>query len=295
MAPLVSAACQLCNSDIPEFLYSIPGFLSDSRFFNVVKCKGCDFVYINPRCSERENLEIYNTSYYTERSIDLSGKVRCFLDDKERKINDHRIEWGYLKKHKKGGRILDFGSGPGFFLDALEGKWEKYAVDTSDFSINSIQDPAVNKFKGTLFEARFEESYFDVIYIGHTLDRLTNLKQTLVELNRILAADGVIMVVTPNIGSLCARIFKEKYRLLYSNHLVYFSSETLKTFFAQSGFKILDIEYPYYGTSFFSYSGFIRGTGRILLQVLLNLFKISLKIVSPPYRGNIMSVIIAKN
>ena len=295
MAPLVSAACQLCNSDIPEFLYSIPGFLSDSRFFNVVKCKGCDFVYINPRCSERENLEIYNTSYYTERSIDLSGKVRCFLDDKERKINDHRIEWGYLKKYKKGGRILDFGSGPGFFLDALEGKWEKYAVDTSDFSINSIQDPAVNKFKGTLFEARFEESYFDVIYIGHTLDRLTNLKETLIELNRILKPGGTICIVTPNIDSLCARVFKNKYRLLYSNHLVYFSPETLKKLFERNGFKLIKIHYPFFGTSFFSYSGFLKGTRGILIQALLNILNMPQKLISPPYRGNIICAIISKD
>ena len=295
MNPLVFTTCQLCKSDSPKPLYTIPGFKDDPRNFKVVKCAACGFVYINPRYSEKENINLYEASYYTDQVVDLSGKVKSFLDDRESKINDHQIEWNHLKKYKTGGRILDFGSGPGFFLDALEGNWEKYAVDTSDFSINNIQDPAVNKFRGTLFEAGFKDNYFDAIYIGHTLDRLTNLKETLTELKRILDSTGVILIVSPNIGSLCAKVFREKYRLIYSNHLVYFSPEILKAFFARSGFRMVDIKYPYFGTSFFSYSGFFLGTGKIFIQALLNMFKIPLKMVSPPYRGNIMSVIITKS
>ena len=190
---------------------------------------------------------------------------------------------------------MEFGSGPGFFLDSLDGNWEKYAVDTSNFSISNIQDPTTNKFRGTLFEAGYEDNFFDAIYIGHTLDRLTNLSETLSELRRVLNVNGVILAVTPNIGSLCARVFKERYRLLYSNHLVYFSTETLKKFFSQSGFKLVDVKYPYCGTSFFSYSGFFLGTGKILLQVFSNMFKVPIKMVSPPYPGNLISVTVARS
>ena len=295
MDSLVFTNCQLCKANSPKFLHVIPGFKGDHREFNVVKCAVCDFVYINPRYSEKENIELYEESYFTDQVKDLSGKVRSLIDDRENKINDHRIEWGFLKKYKRGGRILDFGSGPGFFLDSLDGNWEKYAVDTSNFSISNIQDPTTNKFRGTLFEAGYEDNFFDAIYIGNTLDRLTNLSETLSELRRVLNVNGVMLAVTPNIGSLCARVFKERYRLLYSNHLVYFSTETLKKFFSQSGFKLVDVKYPYCGTSFFSYSGFFLGTGKILLQVFSNMFKVPIKMVSPPYPGNLISVIVARS
>ena len=295
MDSLVFTNCQLCKANSPKFLHVIPGFKGDHREFNVVKCAVCDFVYINPRYSEKENRELYEESYFTDQVKDLSGKVRSFIDDREDKINDHRIEWGFLKKYKRGGRILDFGSGPGFFLDSLDGNWEKYAVDTSNFSISNIQDPTINKFRGTLFEAGYEDNFFDAIYLGNTLDRLTNLSETLSELRRVLNVNGVILAVTPNIGSLCARVFKERYRLLYSNHLVYFSTETLKKFFSQSGFKLVDVKYSYCGTSFFSYSGFFLGTGKILLQVFSNMFKVPIKMVSPPYPGNLISVIVVRS
>ncbi len=294
-APLVNTCCQFCQSDkaIPKF--SIFGINEDSRKFHIAKCSVCSFIYINPRYSERENLGLYEEPYYTDKAIDISGNVRSFLGDKEQKISDHRIECAYLKKHKKGGRILDFGSGLGFFLEAIGSNWEKYAVDSSGFAINNIQDPSVKKYEGTLFEAGYSDNYFDAIYIGHTLDRLTNLNDILTELKRILKADGVILIVTPNIDSLCAKVFGEKYRLLYSNHLVYFSPKTLMAFLSRSGFRMIDVKYPYYGTSFYSYSGFLLGTGKIFLQVILNLFKLPFNMVSPPYWGNIMSVIVSKN
>jgi len=62
-------------------------------------------------------------SFYTDQVKDPSGKVRSFVEGRENKINDHRTEWTHLKKYKKRGKILDFGSGPGFFLAALEGDW----------------------------------------------------------------------------------------------------------------------------------------------------------------------------
>ena len=46
----------------------------------------------------------------------------------------------FLKNYKTGGKILDLGSGPGFFLDALEGNWEKFALDTSEFSISNMEN-----------------------------------------------------------------------------------------------------------------------------------------------------------
>jgi SAM-dependent methyltransferase len=293
--PLVSVSCQLCESDQPEPLYKISGFKGDPREFKIVKCQDCSFVYINPTYSKEANIASYEKTYYTDHVTDLSGKVRSFLSDRKEKTNDHRVEWSFIKKHKTGGKILDLGSGPGFFLDAIEGQWEKFAVDTSEFSISNIQDPEVNKFKGELLDTCFEENFFDVVYMGHTLDRLTNLKETLSELNRILKPGGIICIVTPNVSSLCAKVFKNKYRLLYSNHLVYFSPETLKQLFERSGFKLIDIHFPFFETSFFSYSGFLQGTGKIIVQSILNLLNMPQKLVSPPYRGNILCAIISKD
>ena len=295
MEPLVYANCQFCGSNTHRHLHTIAGFKDDPRKFRVVACEICGLVFINPRYSEQANLKLYEESYYTDQVKDPSGVVRNFISDKDNKIIDHLLELGHLKKFKKNGRILDFGSGPGFFLEVLDGAWEKYAVDISDFAIKSIQNPAVVKSQGSLLEAGFNDDFFDAIYIGHTLDRLTNLKENLKELRRILKPDGIILVVTPNIDSMCARVFKGKYRLLYANHLIHFSPSTVRMFLDEAGFRVLDVKYPFFSSSVFTYSGFFLGTVKILLQGLLNILKIPWKMLSPPYHGNIMSIIVSKN
>ena len=166
--PLVFVPCQLCEGYKSKPLYKISGFKEDPREFNVVKCQRCGFVYLNPTHTKKSNIDSYEKTYYSDKVADPSGKIRSFLGDRKEKINDHRIEWNIIKKYKTGGRILDFGSGPGFFLDAIEGHWEKFAVDTAEFSISNIQDHEVKKFKGELLEAGFEDKFFDTIYIGNT-------------------------------------------------------------------------------------------------------------------------------
>ena len=218
MDSLVFTNCQLCKANSPKFLYVIPGFKGDHRKFNVVKCAACDFVYINPRYSEKENIELYEESYFTDQVKDLSGKVRSFIDDREDKINDHRIEWGFLKKYKRGGRILDFGSGPGFFLDSLDGNWEKYAVDTSNFSISNIQDPTINKFRGTLFEAEYEDNYFDAIMCVGTFTYGHVKAHTLNEFIRITKNNGLVCF-TVNEGIYSEYKFDKKIEQLSHNNL----------------------------------------------------------------------------
>jgi len=295
MRLLLNTNCYYCGNNSSTPVYSIKGFRDDQRLFNIVKCDVCSLVYINPRYSEKENFELYQKDYFTKTAVDPSGNIRSFMSDKLRKINDHKIEVGYIKKFKKKGSILDFGSATGFFLEALDGDWDKYAVDISKFAIKNIEDPKVNTFHGTLIDAGYQDHFFDVIYIGHTLDRIINIKDIIIELKRILKHDGIIVVTLPNIDSICAKIFKSNFRLLYSNHLIYFSPQTLRNFFEDIGFSIITLKYPYFKTSFFSYSGLLKGMAKIVNQLLLNTFLgTQVKYSSPPFWGNIMCAIIKK-
>lgn len=292
LPPLEHTACYFCGSDKGLPLYTLKGFRNDPRKYKIVRCENCSLVYVNPRGSQLENYRLYSEGYYADTAVDPSGKTRSFLTDRENKIRDHRLEVSYIKKYKKGGRLLDFGAATGFFLEALDGEWQKYAVDVSAYALNQIADPRVSKFNGALLQARYEGNFFDVIYAGHTLDRLTDLKKNIAELKRILKKDGIILVTTPNIGSLCAGLFEDRFRLLYSNHLVYFTKKTLQNFLDEAGLAILSVKYPFYGTSFFSWKKLPGDIGRIALQAMCRTIQLKTKTPSPPFWGNVMSVII---
>lgn len=289
-------SCYFCGTNQSIPLYKIKGFRDDPRKFTVVKCESCSLVYINPRYSEEENSALYSDVYYASTAIDPSGRVRSYLTDRENKIRDHKIEVSYIKKYKMGGRILDVGTASGFFLEALDGMWGKFGVDISEFALSHIQDPTVKTFHGSLLDAQFPDNFFDVIYIGHTLDRLIDVRENIAEMKRILKKDGILLVTLPNINSLCASIYKERFRLLYSNHLIYFSKKTLGNFLEEAGLYIRQIEYPFYRTSFFLWTELHQHIAKIVAQMLCNTLHIKTNMVSPPFWGNVMSVVIgAKN
>jgi len=289
---LETTNCYYCNKDNARKLYTIDGFKNDPRLFQVVECCNCSLVYINPRYSNDENNERYAKEYFVDKVIDPSGRVRSFVTDRQNKVNDHKIEFNYLRRYKKTGRILDYGAAAGYFLEALDGDWDKYALDISGFALDSIRDKNVTKICKTLIHAKFNDNYFDVVYAGHTLDRLIDLKKNIQELKRIIKNDGIIFVTLPNIGSLCSRIFKENYRLLYANHLIYFTPKTVKRFFNEVGLEIIDVKYPFYNTSFFSWASLLGNFIKIIIKLCFNCLRIKTKMISPPFWGNVMCVII---
>ena len=81
-------------------LYIIAGMYGDSRKFNIVQCSVCSLIYINPRYSKQENLESYEEKYFTINVVDPSGNNRCVINEKERKIKDHKIDCKHLKQYK---------------------------------------------------------------------------------------------------------------------------------------------------------------------------------------------------
>jgi 2-polyprenyl-3-methyl-5-hydroxy-6-metoxy-1,4-benzoquinol methylase len=111
------------------------------------------------------------------------------------------------KRIRLAGKVLDFGCGPGFFMEALV----KRNISTwgIDFSEQSI-DAAKERLKGYLhFEGiilanslptEIESESFDVVFLIETIEHLLfdDLTGTLNEIYRILKPGGFVVITTPN-------------------------------------------------------------------------------------------------
>jgi len=85
----------------------------------------------------------------------------------------------------------------------------------------------------------------------HTLEHVPDPKTTLIEINRILKSDGVLVVATPNLNNFITRILyilaKRKKLLLFSNqakelHLYHFSAKTINSMLNKTGFRVIKID-----------------------------------------------------
>jgi 2-polyprenyl-3-methyl-5-hydroxy-6-metoxy-1,4-benzoquinol methylase len=130
-----------------------------------------------------------------------------------------------------------------------------WTVQGVDLCVESARYGTANRgvpiFAGTLEEARFPAGSFSVVHFSHLIEHVPDPRGFLAEVRRVLSPGGLIVVTTPNIDGLQARLFREGWRSAIADHLTLFSRRTLGRLLAQSGFIVRRIV---------TWGGLARGT-----------------------------------
>ena len=223
--------CNLCGNNENKIL--IPRGMS-----NIVQCKKCGMVYENPRISEDDLVKYFISDKVLvqhKKNVWYEAKIKLF------KKNLKKIEKCLPNK----GKLLDIGCGYGTFLKiAKESGWDVHGVEISESAYtHATEDFKLNVFKGLLKETRFPDNYFDVITLWDVLDLLSDPFSELVEINRILKKDGLILFRVRNVtfhlnvyrlfGYLAEKLGIKPTLL----HLYGFSAKTAKIMLRKAGFK----------------------------------------------------------
>lgn len=285
--------CNLCGADDSKLW-------GEYEEIRLVQCKSCGLIYKNPRTNEKDEEDLYDKKYW----FNLRREHR---KQQQARKKMYEIEFEKLEKYSKGGRIFDVGCGYGDFLAALGKEWDKYGCDVSSFGIDYAkrEHNLTNVYCGDIFENDFPDNYFDVIYmrgvIHHTSDPLSNLKKA----NDLLKGNGLLVIsMSPNLGGIGAKVFKDRFLLIDPpRHSYFFSEDTLKRMLVKVGFSPDEVWYPYFGTGYESWKdlpNFIKNAFLVRLYFPL-LDKENLKnpkyafvnkdvVQSPPFYGNMMCI-----
>ncbi len=200
----------------------------------IVCCQNCNLTFSE---EQPENFnDVYSNDDYLIKSINAYDKTRNY---RIKRFAVERI--GILKKYKKGGSLLDFGCGTGWFLEEAKKYYKVNGVEYSDslrkwlktkLNISSFKDISKIKNKYDIITA------FDVIeHVSSPLIFLRNLR-------KILKKDGVILIYTPNIDSLGFSYLKEKNNLLCPpHHLFYFNKNSFEYLCKKVDMKIVETQY----------------------------------------------------
>lgn len=156
-----------------------------------------------------------------------------------------------MNKIKKylGDNILDFGCGPGFFVNILnKKKFNACGIDISDYAIQTGR----KKYKANLLQISnlklLKKESFDSITLFDVLEHLADPCFVLNKLHNLLRPDGRIIIKVPDITSFVHRInfWYGKIRNTNSMHvpcyITHFSKKTLQLFLEKNNFKIERIE-----------------------------------------------------
>ena len=149
--------------------------------------------------------------------------------------------FGPLFKSGNGRRLLDFGCGNGLFLDiAHERGFECYGVDLAADAIEAARQKPSGKhaYHGAPDEIpEIAAGGFHVITMWSVLAHLAQPIEDLTMLRRLLAPDGVLLILTVNAGSLVLKRRLETWGGFTPNHLLFSSPQTLPLLLRRAGFS----------------------------------------------------------
>lgn len=194
----------------------------------IVRCRACGHVYTDPRPEDGLVARGYGESSDAEYAEQAPSRA----------INAH-LCLATIRGFVRSGRLLEVGCAVGYFLNAARTDFEVTGVEPSRWAAGeAVRRFGVNVSIGTLEDAALPEEYFDVVAMVDVIEHLCDPVRTLAECRRVLKPGGRLYLVTPDIGSLSAKVLRGAWWGLRPAHFHYFSLKTLGSLLEKNGFEL---------------------------------------------------------
>lgn len=148
--------------------------------------------------------------------------------------------------------MLDMGCGDGNNLGYLR----KYAkrLFGSDYNLIRLlrahsRQQGITLFLADILDYPVREDFFDIIFFNHVIEHIDHDAKALENVCRILKPKGLLVLGTPNEGvwwwQLAYKLQPET--LKKTDHVHFYTAETVQKKLEQSGFKLLEVKYIGWG------------------------------------------------
>jgi SAM-dependent methyltransferase len=224
--PSTANSCPVCRSENVRNTYAELG---------VFGCATCGHVY---RILAAGRGEEYADEYYEE-------KHKNWFDNPDHALFDFIYSHTLRLRTAEPVTLLDLGCGNGTFLKhllALEPEAKLVGIDLKD-----NRHPGIEFIRADALEYEFP-GRFDCVVSLAVLEHVADPNGFMARIDRVLAADGLLAVMTVDSHSLLydlARILNRVgasaafERLFEKHHLQHFSGRSLRTLLERNGFDIL--------------------------------------------------------
>lgn len=224
--------CQSCCSLNANVVYR-------NNKWNMFHCKKCGLFYLE---TFLPNENTYASDYFLTEYKQQYG--RTYEEDRE-KIRALAIpRMNMILKYVKKGKLLDFGSGLGFFAEyAKENGFSPVCYDISEYACSYIKEKlGIDSVCGTQALLEKNTDRFDVISSFYVIEHVNDFRKLLFLFATHLNKNGVIALATPN-GS--GYSIKKKFSLYAKkhpdDHVFIFTPGLLKNELKKLGFKKVKI------------------------------------------------------
>jgi len=225
-----SIPCNLCGARDVEQVGSVD---RHGKSLRTVICKRCGLVWTDPRPSSEENRHFYAEDYRLKYKRIYTPKLKHAYRETCRALERAESIAPILRS---GMRVLDVGSGGGFFLYVLgrRGMDGQGVEPNKGFAGYSQQELGVKTINGFLQEVKLPNQSFDVVTLNHVLEHLEDPWVTLCRLKYLAKRDGYVVIEVPNIEA----TYHAPNNRFHIGHLYNFNRATLERFGVKAGLSV---------------------------------------------------------
>jgi 2-polyprenyl-3-methyl-5-hydroxy-6-metoxy-1,4-benzoquinol methylase len=197
--------------------------------------------------------------------FDLDTKLALYedMDDasyeatrRERTLQARKL-LAHISRFRSAGRLLDVGAGSGILVgEAMNRGFDAWGVEPSRHLQARAQQYGLRVVHGVLPHPEIAAP-FDVVVAIDVIEHVADPVALLQGMAALLARGGVCAIVTPDVGSLAARVMGWRWWHYRMAHIGYFTHDTLKMAASLGGLEPVSITRPswYFPASYVAVRG----------------------------------------
>ncbi|MBI1860033.1 MAG: class I SAM-dependent methyltransferase [Deltaproteobacteria bacterium] len=238
-----------------ESLAALYSSSSDHELFDqVVQCRRCDLVYLNPRVESRIALAGYSSAQDETFVAQNAERIRTFKNSLKSILQVTDL------KASPQTHVLDVGCAGGAFPKAaVDLGLSATGIEPSGWLCQfARKNYGVNVLSGTLTEhcsgtqSTLASKSFHLVTLWDVIEHVPDPALVLRQCRQLLRNEGYLVVNYPDYGSVVTRLLGWSWPFFLSVHLYYFTRATMTRLLRQNGFDPVLIR-PHWQTLKLSY------------------------------------------
>lgn len=232
--------CPVCESTQFSNYLVVPDWLVSKEDFQLRQCDDCSFVFTSNAPVEEAVAPYYESEEYVEHSDTKKGLIYGLYH--YARILMLAYKYKKIKHLTAGKKLLDVGSGSGYFLHYMQQKG--YAVTGVEIS-DKAKELCKNNFDiaayspSDFLNSKLDADY-DLITLWHVFEHVYTFEEYFNLFNQSLKPNGKLILALPNKNAWDAKHYGT-YWAAYDTprHLWHFTPQTIEDFAKRRGFSLL--------------------------------------------------------
>jgi len=225
-------ACPVCDVNVRAVHYRIS---DEGKYSPVYRCQQCGFCYVRPITIPESGSSQMDTVIDAELFGNpvLRKLHKALILDREVRIARKYLGDGYVP-------LLDIGCGTGMTSSI----WKEKGFDVTGLEPSSMRSAVAREKYGIKILPHFIEDIdvnekFSLVVLRHVIEHLSDPFAVMSKVNSLVADDGLVLVIVPNIDCIGRYIFDTEWTWVLPWHCNFFNPASLRSLMSRAGFNII--------------------------------------------------------